>query len=69
MFVELEVNFFLLRRLLGVRTQGSEKQSKVAKLTKGEVLMRAWRARALVPLEPGKQPSIAVSIWSMSTGA
>mmetsp|Transcript_20396 Transcript_20396/g.69408 ORF Transcript_20396/g.69408 Transcript_20396/m.69408 type:complete len:466 (-) Transcript_20396:551-1948(-) len=38
-FVELEVNFFLLRRLLGVRTQGGEKQGKVSKLTKGEVLM------------------------------
>ena len=33
------MNFFLLRRLLGVRTQGSEKQGKVAKLSKGEVLM------------------------------
>eukprot|EP00246_Nothoceros_aenigmaticus_P011855 TRINITY_DN3395_c0_g1_i1.p1 TRINITY_DN3395_c0_g1~~TRINITY_DN3395_c0_g1_i1.p1 ORF type:complete len:464 (+),score=101.95 TRINITY_DN3395_c0_g1_i1:82-1473(+) len=38
-FVELEVNFFLLRRLLGVRTKGTEKQGKVSKLTKGEVLM------------------------------
>jgi translation initiation factor 2 subunit 3 len=38
-FVELEVNFFLLRRLLGVRTKGSEKQGKVSKLTKSEVLM------------------------------
>uniref|UniRef100_M4EP36 protein-synthesizing GTPase n=1 Tax=Brassica campestris TaxID=3711 RepID=M4EP36_BRACM len=38
-FVELEVNFFLLRRLLGVRIKGSEKQGKVTKLTKGEVLM------------------------------
>lgn len=38
-FVELEVNFFLLRRLLGVRTKGTEKQGKVAKLAKGEVLM------------------------------
>ncbi|CAF2052170.1 eukaryotic translation initiation factor 2 subunit gamma [Brassica rapa] len=38
-FVELEVNFFLLRRLLGVRTKGSEKQGKVSKLTKGEILM------------------------------
>jgi translation initiation factor 2 subunit 3 len=38
-FVELEVNFFLLRRLLGVRTQGEEKQGKVAKLAKAEVLM------------------------------
>lgn len=38
-FSELEVNFFLLRRLLGVRTQGNEKQGKVQKLSKGEVLM------------------------------
>eukprot|EP00898_Chlorokybus_atmophyticus_P008437 jgi/Chlat1/8595/Chrsp86S07996 len=38
-FTELEVNFFLLRRLLGVRTMGSEKGGKVAKLGKGEVLM------------------------------
>ncbi|RXH71991.1 hypothetical protein DVH24_025492 [Malus domestica] len=38
-FVELEVNFFLLRRLLGVRTKGSEKQGKVSKLVKGEILM------------------------------
>ncbi len=39
MFTELEVNFFLLRRLLGVKTQGSEKAGKVSKLSKGEVLM------------------------------
>jgi len=38
-FTELEVNFFLLRRLLGVRTQGSERQGKVSKLAKSEVLM------------------------------
>ncbi|KAJ6388931.1 hypothetical protein OIU77_027307 [Salix suchowensis] len=38
-FGELEVNFFLLRRLIGVRTKGSEKQGKVSKLTKGEILM------------------------------
>ncbi|CAL6390020.1 unnamed protein product [Bathycoccus prasinos] len=38
-FTELEVNFFLLRRLLGVKTQGSEKAGKVSKLSKGEVLM------------------------------
>ncbi|KAI6693033.1 hypothetical protein NL676_020743 [Syzygium grande] len=38
-FVELEVNFFLLRRLLGVRTIGSERQGKVSKLAKGEILM------------------------------
>lgn len=38
-YTELEVNFFLLRRLLGVRTQGDQKQSKVTKLSKQEVLM------------------------------
>lgn len=35
----LQVNFFLLRRLLGVRTKGSERQGKVSKLAKGEMLM------------------------------
>ncbi|XP_055811272.1 eukaryotic translation initiation factor 2 subunit gamma-like [Solanum dulcamara] len=38
-YVELEVNFFLLRRLLGVRTKDSEKQGRVSKLAKGEILM------------------------------
>ncbi|KAK9794351.1 hypothetical protein WJX73_010303 [Symbiochloris irregularis] len=38
-FTELEINFFLLRRLLGVRTEGSEKQGKVSKLSKSEMLM------------------------------
>mmetsp|Transcript_53616 Transcript_53616/g.131351 ORF Transcript_53616/g.131351 Transcript_53616/m.131351 type:complete len:475 (-) Transcript_53616:31-1455(-) len=38
-YAELEINFFLLRRLLGVKVEGDKKASKVAKLTKGEVLM------------------------------
>lgn len=38
-YSELEINFFLLRRLLGVRSKEGEKQSKVEKLGKGEVLM------------------------------
>jgi len=38
-YTELEVNFFLLRRLLGVRTQSGEKQGKVSKLQKAEMLM------------------------------
>eukprot|EP00735_Rhodelphis_limneticus_P006361 TRINITY_DN1875_c0_g1::TRINITY_DN1875_c0_g1_i1::g.14038::m.14038 TRINITY_DN1875_c0_g1::TRINITY_DN1875_c0_g1_i1::g.14038 ORF type:complete len:459 (+),score=98.17,sp/Q5ZMS3/IF2G_CHICK/76.92/0.0,GTP_EFTU/PF00009.22/7.2e-39,eIF2_C/PF09173.6/1.2e-37,GTP_EFTU_D2/PF03144.20/1.5e-11,MMR_HSR1/PF01926.18/0.015,Dynamin_N/PF00350.18/0.27,cobW/PF02492.14/0.14 TRINITY_DN1875_c0_g1_i1:82-1458(+) len=37
-YVELEINFFLLRRLLGVKTSG-EKQARVQKLMKGEILM------------------------------
>lgn len=34
-----QVNFFLLRRLLGVRTKDSERQGRVSKLAKGEILM------------------------------
>jgi translation initiation factor 2 subunit 3 len=37
-YIDLEINYFLLRRLLGVKTT-DKKQAKVAKLTKGEVLM------------------------------
>ncbi|KAI0980587.1 hypothetical protein GJ496_006407 [Pomphorhynchus laevis] len=36
---ELEVSCFLLRRLLGVRTEGDRKGAKINKLTKGECLM------------------------------
>lgn len=38
-FFQIDINFFLLRRLIGVRTEGDKKAAKVAKLTKGEVLM------------------------------
>ncbi|KAA0195887.1 putative Eukaryotic translation initiation factor 2 gamma subunit [Fasciolopsis buskii] len=38
-YIELEISFFLLRRLLGVRTEGDRKGAKVQKLSKGEVLM------------------------------
>jgi len=39
-FGELEINFFLLRRLLGVKTDGDSKgSSKVSKLSKDEILM------------------------------
>ncbi|CAH8276183.1 unnamed protein product [Arabidopsis lyrata] len=38
-FVELEVSFQLLTRLIGVRTKEKEKQMKVSKLTKEEILM------------------------------
>ena len=37
--LELEVSYYLLRRLLGVRTEGDKKGAKVAKLAKGEILM------------------------------
>jgi translation initiation factor 2 subunit 3 len=37
-WTELEINYFLLRRLLGVRSD-DKKQTKVVKLAKGEVLM------------------------------
>jgi len=38
-FTELEINFFLLRRLLGVKAEGDKQATKVQKLVKGEVLM------------------------------
>uniref|UniRef100_A0A2K5DXZ2 Initiation factor eIF2 gamma C-terminal domain-containing protein n=1 Tax=Aotus nancymaae TaxID=37293 RepID=A0A2K5DXZ2_AOTNA len=38
-FTELEISYFLLRQLLGVRTEGDKKAAKVQKLSKNEVLM------------------------------
>ncbi|CAA7032044.1 unnamed protein product [Microthlaspi erraticum] len=38
-FVELEVSFQLLTRLIGAKTKEAEKQMKVLKLAKGEMLM------------------------------
>ncbi|VDN06033.1 unnamed protein product [Thelazia callipaeda] len=38
-FTEIEIAYFVLRRLLGVRTEGGKKAAKVQKLSKGEVLM------------------------------
>mmetsp|Transcript_9884 Transcript_9884/g.30209 ORF Transcript_9884/g.30209 Transcript_9884/m.30209 type:complete len:483 (+) Transcript_9884:124-1572(+) len=37
-FSEVEINYFLLRRLLGVKTEGDGRSAKVQKLEKGEVL-------------------------------
>ncbi|XP_052087703.1 eukaryotic translation initiation factor 2 subunit 3 isoform X2 [Mytilus californianus] len=38
-YTELTISFFLLRRLLGVKTEGEKKGAKVQKLSKNEVLM------------------------------
>ena len=38
-FSEIEISYYLLRRLLGVKTSDGGKQAKVQKLTKGEILM------------------------------
>lgn len=38
-FVELEISYFLLRRLLGVKTDGTKKADKITKLAPGELLM------------------------------
>jgi len=38
-FTELEINFFLLRRLLGVQVAGDGKQGRVTKLQPSETLM------------------------------
>jgi translation initiation factor 2 subunit 3 len=38
-YTELEVSFYLLRRLLGVKTAEGSRGAKVSKLSKGEILM------------------------------
>jgi len=38
-FAEVEISYYLLRRLLGVKTNDGGKQAKVQKLSKGEMLM------------------------------
>ena len=38
-FAEIEISYYLLRRLLGVKTSDGGKQAKVQKLTKAEILM------------------------------
>jgi translation initiation factor 2 subunit 3 len=38
-FSEIEISYFLLRRLLGVKTNDGGKQAKVQKLARGEILM------------------------------
>lgn len=38
-FTELEINFFLLRRLLGVKSDGPKKATKVSKMMKGDVVL------------------------------
>lgn len=38
-FSEIEISYYLLRRLLGVKTSDGGKQAKVQKLAKGEILM------------------------------
>ena len=39
MFIQIDITYFLLRRLLGVRMEGDKKAQKVQKLAKGELLM------------------------------
>jgi len=38
-YIEIEVKYYLLRRLLGVKVDGDTKAGKVSKLKKGEILM------------------------------
>lgn len=38
-YSEIEISYYLLRRLLGVKTSDGGKQAKVQKLSKGEILM------------------------------
>ena len=37
-YTEVEISYYLLRRLLGVKTTEGTKQAKVSKLTKGRII-------------------------------
>ena len=62
-FTELEINFFLLRRLLGVRTSGDEKQGKVRggrtqrRCAAGVTPRSPTPARPHLPLPPTPPPT------------
>ena len=38
-YLEIEISYFLLKRLLGVRMEGDKRGARIQKLTKGDVLM------------------------------
>jgi len=63
-FTEIEVSYYLLRRLLGVKTADGSKQAKVSKLAKGEMLMvnigsTASGGRVMKVLEGEKREPVA----------
>ena len=69
-YTEIEVSYYLLRRLLGVKTAEGEKQGKVQKLAKGEILMvrRRTRGSTATAFPPAPRRQDQVNIGSTSTG-
>lgn len=62
-FVKLEVSYYLLKRLLGVRTEGDKKAAKVQKLTKNEVLLvNIGSLRRFNSLKSSDQTSLTMTI-------
>jgi len=66
-FTELEINFFLLRRLLGVRTSGDEKQGKVcAAVAAGEAVLGLWQRAGHGRAGRARVKSWALLWWGLS---
>ena len=59
-YIELEISYFLLRRLLGVRTEGDK---KAAKVISGNLNCYGLYGYVLVPL-PGPQPLYTMFVVS-----
>ncbi|KFG32627.1 putative eukaryotic initiation factor-2 gamma, partial [Toxoplasma gondii FOU] len=58
-FGEMEVSYYLLRRLLGVRSQEGDKSTKVSKLKKGEFLMVNIASTSVGARVAGLKPEMA----------
>lgn len=61
-YTELEISYFLLRRLLGVRTEGAKKAAKVGLVAEKRVLIPAQVQKL------SKGEVLMVNIGSLSTG-
>jgi len=51
-FIELEISYFLLRRLLGVRTEGDKKGAKVSGAFIVNVVLVCYDLGIVLPLLP-----------------
>ncbi|OEH75923.1 eukaryotic translation initiation factor 2 gamma [Cyclospora cayetanensis] len=58
-YIEIDVNYYLLRRLLGVKSQEGEKSTKVSKLKKGEFVMVNVGSTSVGARIAGIKPEVA----------
>lgn len=58
-YIEVDVNYYLLRRLLGVKSQDGDKSTKVSKLKKGEFVMVNVGSTSVGARVAGIKPEVA----------